>query len=110
MTVDDVPARRVWRRQEGPATPDEPAAPKRCGGDLDETPEQERQRELRRRRERERLFAGEPPQKAAGGQRRPAARRPEPDDEDDVEAADRARNDRYAVRLLRQEQSAWGAP
>ncbi|MDY7085797.1 MAG: hypothetical protein SYR96_11890 [Actinomycetota bacterium] len=89
--------RAVWRRTTGPVTGEgEGDVVLRCGGremSVEERYELMRERRLARKREQEKL----------------EDRKPEPDDEEDeLKAAERFRNDRYAVKLLKQDGDAWG--
>ncbi len=97
----------TWRRSRAAAPQADPDRPVRCGGPeytLDERFElmRERQRELDEAAERER----EEQEAREAKQRRGS--HPADEDEDEYQAADRFRNDRYAVGLLRQDGSAWG--
>lgn len=105
----------TWRRaraEESRAGADqeperEPERPARCGGPeytLEERFQlmRERQREMDEAAERER----EEREAREAKQRRGS--RPDDEDEDELQAADRFRNDRYAVGLLRQDGDAWG--
>jgi hypothetical protein len=93
----------VWKRERS-ATAEHVVEdrPLRCGG-----PSYTRAEVLAlRRAERMRRRAEE-----AAARREPEPEPVEPpkdDDEDEDKAAERRRNDRYAVKLLRQDDSAWG--
>ncbi len=93
--------RAVWRRtnSSGSALGDgDGEVVLRCGGpemSVEERYQMMRERRLARKRELEQKEKPEP--------------RPKPDDEeDDLKAAERFRNDRYAVKLLKQDDDAWG--
>lgn len=102
--------RSVWRRAAPVVAPGvEEERPARCGGadDLDVEGRFQRMREQRRQRKeaeaREREL--EEAEKKAAARR---ARERSGEDEDDAKAAERFRNDRYSVKLLQQDNSAWG--
>jgi hypothetical protein len=89
-----VTGRAVWRRATpaGPETSEDDR--KRCGGP--EMSVEERYRMMRERR-------------LAAKKQSAAEPEPEPDEEEDeLRAAERFRNDRYAVKLLKQDDDAWG--
>lgn len=101
-------ARQVWRR----AAPSAEAVsgegkPRRCGGALDLDTEDRYQFMKERRRKRKEAEALEREQDEA---RAKAAARQDRDGEDvdEDKAAERFRNDRYAVKLLQQDNAAWG--
>jgi hypothetical protein len=105
--VTEPTALPTWRRSPTAAPKAEPDRPPRCGGPeytLQERFElmRERQREMDEAAERER----EEQEALEAKQRRGS--RPDDEDEDGYQAADRFRNDRYAVGLLRSDDSAWG--
>ncbi|MFG1918541.1 hypothetical protein [Micromonospora sp. NPDC048898] len=96
---------RAWKR-ERPTTPSGGSRPMMCGG-----PEYTSAERLELMRERQRAMdeaarrAREETDTREAGRRRP----PTPTgEEDDHLAAGRRRTDRYAVTLLRQDDSAWG--
>jgi hypothetical protein len=104
-TPDGQPTRQVWRRA---APPDGVQEPLRCGdpeASPDGADELRREQHLAEATERVREQTEAQARTAAG--RRPA-RKPAPADEDETRAIERFRNDRYAVKLLHQEDSAWG--
>lgn len=101
--------RSVWRRSTVPSalTGGEPEPPPlRCGGP--ELSVDERYLMMRE------LWLAQKAEQDAAEQEAEARAVPKPDgqdqDEDDDRAAERFRNDRYAVKLLRQEHSAWDGP
>jgi len=98
------PPLRVWRRStERPAVAPAEEKVLCCGGPdrtVDEIFLEMRERKRQWDEERERQKAEE-----EAAERTPAKRR---DDEDDSAALERFRNDRYAVGLLRQDNTAWG--
>ncbi|MEH1028405.1 hypothetical protein V6W11_11715 [Micromonospora profundi] len=98
--TDEAPL-RVWRRstERAAAPADEPKL--FCGGPdrtVDEIFEEMRERKRQWDEERER-------QKAEAESERTDKKK---GDADDQAAVDRFRNDRYAVKLLRQDTTAWG--
>jgi len=106
------PARPVWRRAADTSRiADSDIAPVCSGVVVGVEQEYERLWELKRQMQRD-AEAEKEGQKEA--EEREAARHPShhrqssPDDEEDEDkAAERWRNDRYAVKLLRQDDSAW---
>lgn len=103
-------ARPVWRRAavspSGEAAPtDQSDRPLRCGGrelSVDER--------FNLMRERRRLQLAEQERQQEESQERDAVvnERSTDDEEDEDRAAERFRNDRYAVKLLHQDSAAWG--
>ncbi|WP_306215256.1 hypothetical protein [Actinoplanes sp. RD1] len=96
--------RAVWRRAASTAraVEEEPRQPF-CGGDLDTEGRYQLMKERRRlRKEAEAREREEAEAKEA------AARKARNQDEDEDKAAERFRNDRYSVKLLQQDNSAWG--
>ncbi len=105
--VDDSQApRQVWRRAAPSAeTVNGEGKPRRCGGDLDIEERYQLLKERRRKRkEAEALERGQDEARAKEAARQ--AR--DGDDVDEDKAAERFRNDRYAVKLLQQDNAAWG--
>ncbi|MFI5934999.1 hypothetical protein [Actinoplanes sp. NPDC051494] len=98
----------VWRRAI-PVVADavEEERPPRCGGDL---PLEERYQLMKeRRRKRKEAEAVERAREEAEAKvAARKAREKSGDDEDEAKTAERFRNDRYAVKLLQQDNSAWG--
>jgi hypothetical protein len=105
--VDDSPApRQVWRR----AAPSAEAVngegkPRHCGGDLDIEERYQLLKERRRKRKEAEALAREQDEARAKEAARQAR---DGDDVDEDKAAERFRNDRYAVKLLQQDNAAWG--
>ena len=110
-----APGLPVWRRsRSAPGTPlEQPEFPMQCGGPdltIAETEAYLKEREQQRKREKEEAEAREREEAEA----RQASRHPslaegsEKDDEDEDKVAERYRNDRYSVKLLRQDESVWG--
>ena len=105
-----IAARPVWRRTtSGAPSRVDDEMPLHCGGPtltVDERFElmRARKREMleTRAREREEAEARE-----AAERRQGRGRNVGDEDEDEEKATERARNDRYAVKLLRQENDAW---
>ncbi|GAA2565571.1 hypothetical protein GCM10010435_42930 [Winogradskya consettensis] len=101
--------RPVWRRaaaQPRVAGADEPL---RCGGpelSAEERFQLMRERRLARKAEEER--GREEADARSASRHSSAAKVKSDDDEDEDRAAERFRNDRYAVKLLHQEDSVWG--
>lgn len=99
-----------WRRTPAAAPKAEPERRPRCGGP--EYTEAEREEYLRRwaeaRAAERELAEKERAEQEAREAKQRRGSRPADEDEDDYQAADRFRNDRYAVGLLRQDDSAWG--
>ncbi|XVU28952.1 hypothetical protein ACQPZJ_18400 [Actinoplanes sp. CA-054009] len=96
---------KVWRPRREPApavAPAEPPMPLRCGGPATVDERFEHMRALKRERDE----ALERARAEAEGDREPE--RKANDDEDEQRALERFRNDRYAVKLLRQNDDAWG--
>lgn len=98
----------VWRRA-APVVADagEEERPPRCGGDL---PLEERYQLMKERR-RKRKEAEAIERARAEADAKAAARRARErsgEDEDEARTTERFRNDRYAVKLLHQDNSAWG--
>lgn len=97
---------KAWKR-ERPTTPVGEDRPLMCGGPeytvaerLELMREKQRAMDETARREREEAEAREAAKRRAA--------KPADDEEDEYLAAERSRNDRYAVGLLRQDDSAWG--
>lgn len=98
-----------WRRSRPVAQADPERVP-HCGGPhLTNAQREEYLRqfaaESAARREREQRERAE---EAAREAKQRRGSRPDDEDEDEYQAAERFRNDRYAVRLLRQDGDAWG--
>jgi hypothetical protein len=109
---DDVSAqaapRPVWRRAAAAPRIADSDEPVRCGGQVVSVDEQfeimrERKRQLDEERAKEREEAD-----ARTASRRSSAAKPDVEDEDEDAASARFRNDRYAVKLLQQDDAAWG--
>ncbi|BCY07235.1 hypothetical protein [Actinoplanes sp. L3-i22] len=104
--TDNTPARKVWRRSAGTPGDPEPAVRISCGG-----PDLTREEYYRQMVARREAYAKEQAQRraeadaAAAAEAKAAARA---DDEDPDRAAERYRNDRYSVKLLRQDTNTWG--
>jgi len=106
----------VWRRsRSGTAAPlEENEFPMQCGGPdltLAETEAYLKERDEQRKREKERAEAREREE----AEEKQAARHPsvagasgDREEEDEDRVAERYRNDRYSVKLLRQDESVWG--
>ncbi|MGA5300899.1 hypothetical protein ACPCHT_13280 [Nucisporomicrobium flavum] len=105
----------VWRRNRSATAPmfEENEFPMQCGGPdltLAETEAYLKEQEQQRKREKEEAEAREREE----AEERQAARHPslgasdERNDEDEDRIAERYRNDRYSVKLLRQDESVWG--
>jgi hypothetical protein len=110
-----APPRRVWRPQPvtaaAPAEPEPYDGPVFCGGPIltvDERYElmKTKKRELDEERARAAAEAAEQEQKEKEKEKLPGRG----DDEDDQRMLERFRNDRYSVKLLRQQNDAWGGP
>ncbi|BCJ52702.1 hypothetical protein Asp14428_41770 [Actinoplanes sp. NBRC 14428] len=114
----DAPALPVWRRRRsGPA--DEPSGatdysdvPLQCGGPELTPAETEAYlaaKEERLKREREEAEAREREEaEARRAARHSSAAAQDVNDEDEDKVAERYRNDRYSVKLLRQQDDVWG--
>ncbi|MBL7253224.1 hypothetical protein [Paractinoplanes lichenicola] len=83
--------RAVWRRTNASDTPEKE---RRCGG-----PEMSVEERYQLMRERRLAAKKEEPVKKD---------EPADEEEDDLKAAERFRNDRYSVKLLKQDDDAWG--
>lgn len=101
---------KAWKRgrSTGPANPERttPERPMMCGG-----PEYTRAERLELVRQKQREMDEAARREREEAEAREAAKRrgPKPaDDEDEYPAGERPRKDRYAVTLLRQDDSAWG--
>lgn len=102
MSMSDNAPRPVWRRAAAaPRVAEEEARPLTCGGGLsvDETYLIMKERRAKRKAEEARL--------RGDSEEKRAPKRTE-DDEDEERAAERFRNDRYSVKLLQQDNDAWG--
>ncbi len=102
--------RSVWRRA-APVVSEAVAEerPPSCGGpdDLDVEGRYQRMKEQRRKRKEAEAREREREQAEAKAAARRARER-SGEDEDDAKAAEKFRNDRYSVKLLQQDNSAWG--
>ncbi|WP_127500461.1 hypothetical protein [Actinoplanes solisilvae] len=102
----DAP-RRVWRpTRPEPSAPSEPERPLMCGGDTDRALSPDEEFELMRQREREMREA----ERLEAEETDEPDDKPEPkrDDEDEQRVLERFRNDKYAVKLLKQDTDVWG--
>ncbi|WBB71951.1 hypothetical protein O7602_19690 [Micromonospora sp. WMMD1128] len=95
---------KAWKRERPVASPGG-TRPAMCGG-----PEYTAAQRLDLMREKQRAMDEAARERAEAEARKAAKRRrPKPaDEDDDFLAAERLRKDRYAVKLLRQDDSAWG--
>ncbi|WP_438874520.1 hypothetical protein [Symbioplanes lichenis] len=109
MTMPEMP-RAVWRRAAA-AEPRESAVdaePAVCGGrELSVDERYELMKERRRLRKEAEAKEREEAEAKESGRHRSRQSSPD-DDEDEDKAAERFRNDRYSVKLLKQDTSAWG--
>ncbi|WP_406077940.1 hypothetical protein [Micromonospora sp. NBC_00858] len=104
-----APARRVWRPTAGTGrVADSDIVPVCSGVVVDIQGRYERMWALKRQMQREAEVEKETEEREAARHpshhRQPASR---DEEEDEEKAAERRRNDRYAVKLLRQEESVW---
>jgi hypothetical protein len=96
--------RPVWRPKTTAPGASRPELPLRCGGDPPFLSVDERFELMRaRKREQDENKAREADEAAAAEK----DKKPD-DDEDEQRAVERFRNDRYAVKLLRQQDDVWG--
>lgn len=107
IVPEEGSSRPVWRRAAttptAAATPtDGSDRPLRCGG-----PELDVHERFYLMREKRRSQLAEQARLREEAEERDAAKERVPDDEDEDRAAERFRNDRYAVKLLHQDDSAW---
>jgi hypothetical protein len=110
LWADDRYSRTVWKPSRTGA--DQIERPLYCGGPNYASLYHEQQREAQEREERERREA-EARERAkretqAGKTRGRPSRLHADDEDDDATAETEKRNDRYAVKLLRQDDDAWG--
>ncbi|WP_431923528.1 hypothetical protein [Micromonospora wenchangensis] len=101
----EPPPLRAWRRERPAASPSGGARPAMCGG-----PDYTAAQRLDLMREKQRAMDEAAREREETEARRAARRRPPKpaDEDDDPLTAERPRRDRYAVGLLRQDDSAWG--
>ncbi|XVV16088.1 hypothetical protein ACQP2X_17560 [Actinoplanes sp. CA-131856] len=94
---------KVWRpRRESAASPVEPVRELRCGGPITVDERFELMRALKQERDEAREREQAEAEAAAPAERKNT------DDEDEQRMLERFRNDRYAVKLLRQSDDVWG--
>lgn len=102
------PARPVWRRAAATGrTADSDIVPVCSGEVVSVEQEYERLWALKRQMQREAQEAKEEAEEREATRHPSHHRSSGDDDEDDEKAAERWRNDRYAVKLLRQDESVW---
>ncbi|WP_041831832.1 hypothetical protein [Actinoplanes sp. N902-109] len=107
-TREQAAPRPVWRRAAAAPRVAGSDVPLTCGGgELSVAEHFELMRERKRALDEERARAHEE-EEARRASRRSAAAKPDVEDEDEDKAAERFRNDRYAVKLLQQDDGAWG--
>lgn len=108
MSDDVVEPRPVWRRAAAAARVAGSDEPLRCGGP--ELTAEEIYQKMKARREARLAEEARKREEAEANRaaRRSASAAPAKDEEDEDKAAERFRNDRYAVKLLRQDDDAWG--
>ncbi|MEV0327411.1 hypothetical protein AB0H63_13320 [Micromonospora echinospora] len=102
--IDPMPL-KAWKR-ERPTTPPGGGRPAMCGG-----PDYTAAERLELMREKQRVMDEAARREREVAEAREAAKRRQAkptDEEDGYLAAERLRRDRYAVTLLRQDDSAWG--
>lgn len=103
--MSDSAPRPVWRRSApAPRVADEEIAPS-CGGWL--TPE-ERYLQFKERRDARKAEEARLRGDNAESRQSASKKMHVDDDEDEDRAAERFRNDRYSVKLLHQDNAAWG--
>jgi len=126
MSETPRPPRAVWRRVTPPRIAPPPPrgaglVPDFFGADLDKMPRcggegalsdaeyaEKLETEEAQEAERARAYRAEQEKQRKEEEAARKAEQKRRDEEDDVKAAERYRNDRYSVKLLRQEKNAWG--
>lgn len=106
--TEHTTGRSVWRRAAAEPRVAGSDEPLHCGGPeltVEERYLLMRERRLARKAAKEREEEEAAAQEAA---RHPSRHRAADEEEDELKAAERFRNDRYAVKLLRQDDGAWG--